>query len=265
MKKIIKKLLSPSSYTYDSLRNYLNLIDSEEKLIKDSEKYWNDPSQKVLKQYSHWRGQGVFADDRRWLSIGLQNLDIYQQFARLENCNNSLSRIVEWGCGGGANAIHFAKIAKEYYGVEISNDSLEECQKQLATEGLTNFKPILIEASKPESVCDLISDSCDLFLSTYVFELLPSQEYGIKILKIAYQLLKEKGMALIQIKYSTRSSNTQSKRWDYHKNLTSMTTYPIEEFWSLAEECGFKPQAIKLVPIAALVDDERYAYFCLLK
>jgi ubiquinone/menaquinone biosynthesis C-methylase UbiE len=265
MKKLIKKVLSPVRFIYYWSRNVLNLVDPEEKIIKDSENYWNDQSKKVLKQYSHWRGQGVFVDDLRWLSIGLEHLEMYQQFARLANCNQTLTRVVEWGCGGGANAIHFAKIAQEYYGIDISKDSLDECQKQLSTEGLTNFKPILIEALKPEAVCDLISESCDLFLSTYVFELIPSQEYGNKILKIAYQLLKENGIALIQIKYSTQSPYTLSKKWNYNENLTSMTTYPIEQFWSLSEECGFKPQAIKLVPKQPLVDDERYAYFCLLK
>jgi SAM-dependent methyltransferase len=261
----MRKLLSRISFISDWIRDYFNLIDSEEKIINDSEKYWNNESKKELKQYSHWRGQGVFIDDSRWVSIGLQHLEMYKEFACLENFNKSLERVIEWGCGGGANAIYFAKIARDYYGVDISNDSLDECKKQLSKEGLENFQPILIEASKPESVCELISETCDLFLSTYVFELIPSQEYGIKLLKIAYQLLKNNGMALIQIKYSTEAPHTQSKKRDYNKNMTSMTTYSIEQFWTLAEECGFKPQAIKLVPKQPLVDDERYAYFFLLK
>jgi ubiquinone/menaquinone biosynthesis C-methylase UbiE len=250
---------------YYWFRNKLNLVEAEEKLIKDSEVYWNDKSKKVLKQFSHWREQGIFVDDARWLALGLQHLDMYKQFAHLTNFNDSLDRIIEWGCGGGANAVHFAKITQEYYGVDISNDNLDECKKQLLTEGLENFQPILIEASKPELVSNMIAETCDLFLSTYVFELLPSQEYGIKILKIAYQLLKTNGMALIQIKYSTGLSNTKSKKWNYNRNMTSMTTYPIEYFWALAEECGFKPQAIKLIPKQPLVEDKRYAYFCLLK
>ncbi len=44
-----------------------------------------------------------------------------------------------------------------------------------------------------------------------------------------------------------------------------MTTYRLDDFWEIAKQCGFKPHAIHLVPKQPLVQDERYAYFFLVR
>lgn len=80
---------------------------------------------------------------------------------------------------------------------------------------------------------------------------------------IAHRLLRPGGVALIQIKYETKESRTKPRRWGYRANLANMTTYPIDRFWELAAEVGFKPKALKLQPKQPLVNDERYAYFLL--
>jgi hypothetical protein len=72
----------------------------------------------------------------------------------------------------------------------------------MAAEGLRNFTEILIDASNPEASLARIKAPCDLFLSTYVFELLPCPEYGLRVLKIAHDLLAPDGMAIVQVKYS---------------------------------------------------------------
>ena len=68
--------------------------------------------------------------------------------------------------------------------------------------GLNNFRPILVGAKNPEVALAEMPGPCDLFLSTYVFELIPYPEYGVRLLKIARNMLAPAGIAVIQIKYS---------------------------------------------------------------
>lgn len=100
------------------------------------------------------------------------------------------------------NAVHFARIAAEFYGVDVSRSSLDECARQMQAEGLLNFRPILIDAADPEGAVGKLGGLCDLFLSTYVYELLPSPEYGLRVLRIAHRVLSTGGIAMIQVKYS---------------------------------------------------------------
>ena len=239
--------------------------ESETKLIGASQAYWNDPSDQSLKQNSHWRGVGIFGDDSRWLALGREHLQLYEAFARVLDLKQSLKRIVEWGCGGGINAVHFGRLANEFYGIDISSSSLEECERQMIAAGLRNFTPVLIDAADPEAVLGLVQGSCDLFVSTYLFELLPTPEYGTRILRIAHELLAAGGIAIIQIKYSEADRTTTSRRWAYAKNLAWNATYRIEEFWLAAQRCGFTPKMVTLQPQQPLVNDRNYAYFLLLK
>ena len=242
----------------------LGFKDSEKKLIGDAQSYWNSEQGRSLEQNSHWRGVGIF-DDTRWLSLGRENLERYEGFARAIDLKHPPRRIVEWGCGGGMNAVHFGRLAEEFYGVDISAPSLEECGRQMTTAGLHNFAPILVDAADPEAALRQIKGPCDLFFSVYVFELLPTPEYGIRILRIAHELLAAGGIAVIQIKYSEGNAKTGSRAWNYAKNLAWNATYRIEEFWAAAQRCGFTPRMVTLQPEQPLVNDRNYAYFLLQK
>jgi hypothetical protein len=169
------------------------------------------------------------------------------------------------GLRGGINAVYFGHESQEYYGVDIASTSLEECGRQMALEGMHNFIPVLIASMDPEAALTRVPGPCELFVSTYVFELLPSAKYGIRVLKIAYELLAPGGLALIQIKYNEANWKTASRNWNYAKNLAWNATYRIEEFWLLAQECGFRPKMVTLLPNQVLVNDRNYAYFLLQK
>ena len=174
-------------------------------------------------------------------------------------------RVVEWGCGGGANAVHFAREAEQFVGVDVSQASLDECGRQLNGEGLGDrWTPVLADVENPEAAAARI-EPCDLFLCVYVFELIPGPEYGERLLRIARDRLHPGGMALVQIKYATDDWRTRPRRWAYKLNLANTTTFRIEAFWQLAENCGLTPRAVTLVPEDRLVGDERYAYFLLMK
>jgi SAM-dependent methyltransferase len=247
------------------LRHRVGSDQSQSNLISNSQSYWNGSSERSLEQNSHWRGVGIFADDSRWLGLGLQHLRLYEEFARAVNLRRPLKRIVEWGCGGGVNAVQFGQLADEFCGIDISAASLEECARQMKAVGLSNFVPICIDAADPESALNHVLGPCELLISTYVFELLPTPEYGIRVLRIVHKLLAEGGIAIIQIKYSDGTWKTEPRGWDYAKNLAWNATYRIEQFWQAAQECGFLPRMVALVPQQPLVNDRNYAYFLLQK
>src|SRR5215831_14979298 len=265
LQALIQKVRRASARLEVGFRHSLGFLEPETKMICDSQSYWNDTGDRSFKPNSHWRGVGVFADDSRWLALGHENLRLYEDFARVVGLQHPLKRVVEWGCGGGVNAVHFGRFAEEFCGIDISRASLEECARQMKMAGLHNFKPILIDAANPEAAVSQLSGPCQLLISTYVFELLPTPEYGIRVLRIAHQLLRPGGIAMIQIKYNEANLSTASRAWSYAKNLPRIVTYRIEEFWRAAEQCGFTPRMVTLVPKQPLVQDQNYAYFLLLK
>ena len=248
------------------LDNYAGIYEPEDKIIADAQTFWNGLSNQGRDGGpAHWRGQSIFADDERWVGLGHNSLRIFKHLAGEDWLTQQPRQIVDWGCGGGSCAVHFAPGAACYYGVDITRASLEECERQTTALGLHNFQPVHFEVPYPEQVLALIPQPCELVISTYVFELLPSKEYGRRVLRTIYELLGDKGLAFIQIKYSTHKLNSMAYRWGYAKNLGNMTTYYIDEFWSLAQECGFQPQLLYLEVVQPLNNDHNFAYFLLQK
>ncbi len=264
VRAVLKKTAGTRAALEIAVLQTIGFKESEKKLIGDAQSYWNSARDRSLEENSHWRGVGIF-DDWRWLSLGREHLELYEGFARVIDLKHPLKRIVEWGCGGGMNAVHFGHLADEFYGVDISSSSLEECGRQMTAAGLHNFAPILVDAANPEAALGQIKDPCDLFVSMYVFEILPTPEYGIRILRIAHELLTAEGIAIIQIKYSEGNAKTGSRAWAYARNLAWNATYRIEEFWTAAQQCGFAPRMVTLQPEQPLVNDRNYAYFLLQK
>ena len=240
--------------------------EPESKLIADAQGYWSDTDSSNFSANSHWRGAGPFADDALWLELGRQHLDIVNRAVDWNSASTRPSVAVEWGCGGGMNAAQIAPQVDRYFGVDISDASLRECGEQLEKAGQSNFSPVLIPADTPEEALQHIAaGSVDLFLSVYVFELLPTPGYGVRVLEIAGQLLKPDATAVIQIRYNDGTAGQLSKNRRYTLHLAQMTTYGLEEFWKLCEQQGLSPQYLILVPEQAELREERYAYFVLRK
>lgn len=241
------------------------LRQSEQRLAGDAQRYWQATDSSGHAYNSHWRGAAAFADDSKWLALGVEHLNLIQDYARLLQKPLPVSCVIEWGCGGGANAVHFGRLAERFIGVDVSPETLDECQKQMTAEGLTNFHPLLVDLQQPERSLDTTRNTADVWLCTYVFELIPSQAYGRRLLDIAYAQLKPGGMAIVQIKYATAARRTHSRTWGYKLAVANMTSFFIDEFWTLARSCGFTPKAVTLQPKQEIVQDERYAYFILVK
>jgi hypothetical protein len=230
--------------------------------ISDAGSYWAETGGGKWRSDSHWRGSDAFVNDEDWLAVGAEHVSLTRRLLPAVYAGGATPRTIEWGVGGGANAVHFAALASEFVAVDVAQESLDESARQVGATCDTPFQPVLIDVAHPEAVLDTVSE-CDLFLCFYVFELLPTAEYALRLLSIARQLLLPGGAAVIQVKYSTSDRWTRSRVRDYRENLANMTTFAIDEFWLHAERAGFQPRSVALVPKNRL--DERYAYFALIK
>jgi 2-polyprenyl-3-methyl-5-hydroxy-6-metoxy-1,4-benzoquinol methylase len=251
----------------NKFRSVFHIYDSENKLAADSQDYWDRDyfDKSKLAQDAHWKNKGIFENQQRWLSIGKQHLDLILKYSSVLNLQFPVKQIVEWGCGGGANAVHLAPLTDNFVGIDIASDSLVECKKQVSEIGLNNFQPVLINAVSPETVLKENLAGVDLFICTYVFELFPSPKYGLNVLNLANKMLSSNGIAFIHIRYNDVKKELKSKRWGYKLHPYIMTTYTLEEFWESSKECGFEPLGIYLTPKQPLVNDSSTAYFFLKK
>lgn len=240
----------------------VGFVHSNGRLTRDASQYWTGVGNDLMRNDSHWRSGSKFEDTKLWAAMGHEHLQLYQRLRRTVGEPPPLRRIVDWGCGGGANAVSFAPLAEEIVGVDVNAQSIEECGRQVALVSSTPFRKVLIDIARPEEAAEVIPRPCDLFLCFYVLELVPTQAYGLRLMRIAYNLLGPGGQAFVQIKYATRSWRTQPRRRSY-RTAVAGNTYRIEEFWAAMEDIGFRPAAVTLVPRNDL--DEHYAYFLLVK
>ncbi|MEP9348018.1 methyltransferase domain-containing protein [Xanthobacter sp. KR7-225] len=238
------------------------LTQSEEKRAAEAAQFWSESeNNETIKDKSHWRGFGRYADDDVWLKIGHTRLHELESLLALAGRGPAQS-MIEWGPGGGSNAVALAPTMQKFYGVDISQANLDECGRQLRSVGFTNYDPVLVD---PANI-DLVKDAClagiepvDFFLSVAVFQHFPSKAFGLEILSLANRLMKPDGVALIQIRYDDGSIRMRAKNSNYRENAMFFTSYKIDEFWIAAEERGFRPLALKLMPEVC------YAYYFLAK
>jgi 2-polyprenyl-3-methyl-5-hydroxy-6-metoxy-1,4-benzoquinol methylase len=241
----------------DQVLTRLGFGQSAAQIGTDARAYWADRQGEAWAAHSHWRGELAESD---WLGLGLEHWALWETFARAVGATRPLERIVDWGCGGGANAVAFAPHCDEYIGADIASASVEECKKQVVASCATPFKGIVIDDAQPEVSAANIP-KCDLFICLYVLELVPTPAYGLRILQIAADLLRPGGHAMIQIKYRTGWRTAPRGRRYKASTVASITSYRIDEFWNAAVKCGLRPQLVHIVPRNSL--DERYAYFLL--
>lgn len=228
--------------------------ESEAAVVRESREYWRDSTQPRWKADSHWQ-DGIASE---WPHVGAEHLNLLKRLTRGSR-EFIVGTTVEWGSGGGANAVHFAPLATEFISVDVSEQNLAECERQVRSVCGTPVHSVLIDVAEPEAAIETIgSATSDLFLCLYVIELVPSRAYAQRILGIAEQLLKDNGVAFFQFKYETADRWSRSARRSYKRNLSAMTVFPIDEFWEAAAAAGLQPQALHLVPRNAL--DERYGY-----
>ncbi|WP_299052337.1 class I SAM-dependent methyltransferase [uncultured Nocardioides sp.] len=229
----------------------------------DASAYWRDGDDDRWASNSHFRDSDAFADDASlWGRVGREHLELVRVAARAAGWTWDSPRVVDWGCGGGSTAVAVAPEARELVLVDLSARTLAECARQVAATADTPTVQVEVDVDAPEAVAGQVA-GCDLFLSFYVLELVPSQEHGARILRVAAEALVPGGLAVVQFKYDDGHRASRPRRRGYAQNLADMTTYTIPDFWALAESVGLRPVTLTLVPENEL--DRRYAYLAALK
>src|SRR5579864_5564736 len=79
------------------VRRVAHIHQSDAILVRDSQRYWTNLSNENFRQYSHWKGAGIFADESRWLALGNEHFRLYKAFARAIGVTEHPKRILEWG------------------------------------------------------------------------------------------------------------------------------------------------------------------------
>lgn len=249
------------------LRVWMHALDGYHEdrtsLGRQANRFWNDFSHQDRGQEAHWRGHGPFADDAVWLKLGQDHRVLLHRVLAAHGQAKQHLQVVEWGCGGGMNAVHFARGAQAYWGVDIARSSLEECARQLAREGLPGFRPVLVDANQPRAALDHISPRCDLFVCTYVMELLPTEAHALELLALAHELLAPGGHALIHIRSSDGARASRSRPWDYAKNMAHNVSFKVADFDSACQAQGFKVLGIEHKATVPELQESNYAYFVL--
>ena len=243
------------------VRNLFGWVQSDEQLIDESRDHWNAPPSRRLKSQAHWKEGHAFDSPGVWDRLGSQHRELLLRAAE-EAGLDKLCRVVDWGCGGGLNAVRIAADVQSYFGVDVSKQTLDECKRQVSKTEIASFEPILIDAADPEACLKAIDEPCDAFLCTYVFELLPSREYGWRIVRLAHSLLRPGGVALLHIRYSDKLSQ-QSRPWNYSRNLAHNTTFTLEEFRSGVAKIGFEKLFEEVIAKQDDLNERRYAFFAL--
>ena len=151
-----------------------------------------------------------------WDVVGRGHLELFDRLARVVERKEQLGTVVEWGCGGGANAVSFAPRCSSFVGVDISQDSLDECARQVTAVTSTPFRSVLVDVADREAALPRLGEPCDLFICLYVFQLIPSPEYGVSAScgsRIGPS--PRAGSAFVQIKYDPGSYRTRSRQRGY--------------------------------------------------
>jgi SAM-dependent methyltransferase len=239
----------------------LGLRQSEDRLIADAAEYWADRDDPQWSDHSHWRG-GSIIDQGRFEEIGAEHLALFDRLAATVGGAPDLGHVVEWGVGGGANAVHFAPRAREFVAVDVNPDSPAEAARLVAETCSTPVSELVVDVADPESIRGhLPAGTIDLFVCLYVLELVPSPAYGLRLMRLAAELLRPGALAFVQIKYSAGRSAIAPPRRNYRFFNAKMTTYRLDEFWTAMEGIDLQPLVMTLVPENAL--DHRYGYLLL--
>ncbi|MDD7941043.1 class I SAM-dependent methyltransferase [Actinomycetospora lutea] len=241
----------------------VGLQHSERRLIGEAAGYWADEGAPTWRDDSHWRGASVI-DDEMFDKIGSAHASLYDQLAAMVGSGTDLGRVLEWGVGGGANAVQFAPRADSFIAVDVNAASTAEAARHVRSVCSTPVTEIVVDLADPESALQRVpSESLDLFVCLYVLELVPSPEYGMRLMRIASAMLRPGGLAFVQIKYDNGSLSTRAFRRNYRRNSSNMTTYSLDGFWGDVADLGLDPVGMVLVPENDL--DRRYAYLLVQK
>jgi SAM-dependent methyltransferase len=225
--------------------------------VASAQEYWSAPGSAEWMQNSHWRDAPITGWAEQWDEIGRVHRGMYDRFARMLE-SEPPRRILEWGVGGGSNAVQFAPLCERFVAVDVSQESLDETVRQVGRVSTTPVTPVLASIADQTAAVADIGSPVDLFLCFYVLELAATKEHAHEILRVAHDVLTPGGAAILQVKY--KRSARRSLPWrPLSDELANHYTVDVVDFWSSLSELDFSVHYVEIVPRTAV--DRNYAYF----
>lgn len=230
-------------------------------LAQDAQALWSSSAiSPVAQDMSHWIGRGRWRNHQAWLENGHFNHRLFERTRAHVGIEAAgpMETMLEWGQGGGSNLVAFARTFSTLYGVDISKPNLVEASHQMDAQASgANFHPVYIDAATPRQAMDTVEGPIDFFLSVAVYQHFPGRDYGFEVNKIAAELVRPGGLALIQIRYNDLSERFPGHDDNYLQNFVEFTSYRLEEFRRHLKQVGFE------VVDMDLLSPTYYAYFML--
>lgn len=226
------------------------MICDQTKEQTDVTAYWNRTCERG-RYFSHWRSARP-AD--WWEQIGLTHgAMLREQWPEVADDTGEVW--IEWGPGGGANAVMLAEFVGRLYGVDISRANLEACRRELVARCFHGFESVLIDVDEPERVAGLLLPA-DGFLSTATFQHFPSKQYTERVVGLIPQVVRPGGYVFIQIRRDSPRDYAEYAGLPYQQRALYATVYGVEEFGGLLASAGIEVEKVK-----ESEGSDQYVYF----
>lgn len=150
-----------------------------------------------------------------------------------------LGTIVEWGCGGGANAAALAEDCDRY----VAIDAVEGRREAIAAV-CPSAEFVAIDIAHPEQA-ETATGSADLFISTWCFNHFDSTDYGRRVLRAASNMLTHGGALLAQVVIVDAAETEVDPGADYASRWARACAWTTRGWLDDLKATGFQPLRIQ--------------------
>jgi cyclopropane fatty-acyl-phospholipid synthase-like methyltransferase len=194
------------------------------------------------------------------LKIDFQNFkNSFQTFL-----NYNPKKILEIGCGNGSVLYLFHEKAAEVYGIDFSEEAIEQCKNNMSSQ---NFA--VSEADKIP-----FFEKFDLILSNSTFQYFNDVEYAQNVIKNAVSFLNKDGIFFISdlfdeekkeeyIKFRKKELNMSEKEWNNRYYKINHLFLNKEKIVSFIKEIGYDVEVVQ--PSSFLSNHKEYRFDLIIK
>ena len=119
------------------------------------------------------------------------NIDIYLFDQLLKGTYDNCNTILDAGCGGGRNLVHFLQSGYSVYGVDPNPEAIEAVKR--LSQNLAPSNPLSNFVVAPAEVLPFEDNSFDLMISSAVLHFAHSDEHFERMLHSMWRVLKPGG------------------------------------------------------------------------
>jgi len=219
-------------------------LDTAEGTLLDAHLFWNSSTKKRDDQ-AHHLGHGRWTP-RAWRKHGQAYFSLFREHFG----EDFTGRMLEWGCGGGANVVAFAEQFEHIVGVDISPDSLRRCAQaceEMVTKGY-HFEPFPISIEDPFAARALKSEGnlFDFLLCIEVVQHMPSARYARDVMELWSELCWKGAGAMVQFRTHFRSRAAhRSPTVNYSDNVSRWLMLNPAVFADMAVSAGWEVVAMR--------------------